>query len=391
VRRFNFHVVGLPHLSVSKTNSFCAYTQKVLNFCRMMRQLGHYVCLYGAPYREGDEVPADLADEFHLVVTPTEQHAEFGCYGHPAELVGRLQHDPRTPFWQKVNERTTAAIAASGKAGFVCVIGGSAHAPLATGALPVVEFGIGYSGTFADFRVFESYSHMHLVYGADKGYEPDGQYYDAVIPNYFDLADFGYCGLPHEGYLLYVGRMCYRKGIQTVDQLAQHLGMPVKYAGHGAEEMSDGLRTDDGCLLTAASREYVGVVDVARRRQLMQRAKAVIAPTVYVEPFGGVVVEAMLCGTPVITTDWGAFTETVDHGVNGFRCRTLDQFCRAVRSVDALSREVIYRNAAQRWGLQRVMWQYQEYFEMLDDLRGAGWEHTGAHRPLDWLQVRSNR
>jgi glycosyltransferase involved in cell wall biosynthesis len=49
-------------------------------------------------------------------------------------------------------------------------------------------------------------------------------------------------------------------------------------------------------------------------------------PRCYIEPFGGSGVEVLLCGTPLIAVDYGAFTETIIDGVNGFRCHTLHLF-----------------------------------------------------------------
>jgi glycosyltransferase involved in cell wall biosynthesis len=68
----------------------------------------------------------------------------------------------------------------------------------------------------------------------------------------------------------------------------------------------------------------------------MSRAKAVFVPTQYFEPFGGVAVEAQMCGTPVISSDFGVFNETVLHGITGYRCRTLDQYVWAINNVHKL-------------------------------------------------------
>ncbi len=81
----------------------------------------------------------------------------------------------------------------------------------------------------------------------------------------------------------------------------------------------------------------------------------------------------MLSGTPVITTDHGAYSETVVNGVNGYRCRTLKDFMSAVDAVQDLDRGVIARNAAAKYSLEQGSWMYGEYFNRLSSLYGAGW------------------
>jgi glycosyltransferase involved in cell wall biosynthesis len=68
--------------------------------------------------------------------------------------------------------------------------------------------------------------------------------------------------------------------------------------------------------------------------------------TYYVEPFGNMVIEANLCGTPAITTDWGGFTETVLEGKTGYRIRDFKSLLTAIESIDKIQ-PIDCRN----WGL----------------------------------------
>jgi glycosyltransferase involved in cell wall biosynthesis len=89
----------------------------------------------------------------------------------------------------------------------------------------------------------------------------------------------------------------------------------------------------------------------------------------------------MMTGTPVITTDWGAFTETVEQGVTGWRCRTLGEFAWAVRYAGTLDRNEIRSNAYNLYSTDEVRHDYDRYFTRLATLSGAGWYDEKEMQP----------
>ena len=93
----------------------------------------------------------------------------------------------------------------------------------------------------------------------------------------------------------------------------------------------------------------------------------------YLEPFGNIVPEAHLCGTPTITTDWGAFTETNINGLTGYRCRSFQEFCDATEKVKSLNPAQIWRRAVDIYSLDVTAQKYDKYFNKLLTLWGDGW------------------
>jgi glycosyltransferase involved in cell wall biosynthesis len=105
----------------------------------------------------------------------------------------------------------------------------------------------------------------------------------------------------------------------------------------------------------------------------MGGAAATLMPTIYVEPFGGVAVESMMCGTPVVTTDFGAFTETVVEGVSGYRFQTLQEAVDRTVLAMELDREAVRQHAVDLYSLDAVEPLYDRWFTNLDGLWGEGW------------------
>ncbi len=71
--------------------------------------------------------------------------------------------------------------------------------------------------------------------------------------------------------------------------------------------------------------------------QLLRHAKALILPS-YGEVFGLIVIEAMACGTPVITSRDGAFPEIITNGVDGYICPDQAHYKTAINNIDNIDR-----------------------------------------------------
>lgn len=350
-----FHVVALPHTNTTEEFTACAYTEKIRKFCIMMKNLGHTVFLYAGEFNEAP------CDEHIQCISEEERLQAVGNNHYSA-----ASFDWTLPHWVKFNKNVIDCISQRIEhRDFICLIAGYASKPVAD-AFPSeisVEFGIGYGGSFANYKVFESYAWMHSCYGS-KVTDPhalDGKFYDTVIPSYIDVNDFPVRDTPDD-YYLYIGRLIERKGYQIAVDVCRRLGKRLIIAGAGTPP-------DYG--------EYVGVVGTEERGRLMAGAIATFVPTIYVEPFGTVAVEAMACGSPVISTDWGAFTETVIDGVTGFRCHTLREFMDAAIAAPSLDRKAISRYSKERYGLDTVGLMYDRYFRRLQTLWGAGWHELG--------------
>lgn len=346
-----FHVVSLPHTQTTLDYTACAFTEKVRKFCIMMKNVGHHVTLYS-----GDQNQA-----------PCDEHVQCYTEKDRLEAVGPFHYtmasfDSSKPHWVRFNNKVIQELAPRlEQQDFICIIGGYSNKPIAD-AYPshmTVEFGIGYPGTFAKYRVFESYAWMHTVYGAEArlASAADGRFFDAVIPAYIEQELFPFVEEPDD-YYLFMGRLTERKGYQIAADVCKHMGVELLIAGQGTPP-SYGT--------------YVGVVGAQRRAELFGHAIASFAPTIYVEPFGTVVIESQMCGTPALTTDWGAFTETVVNGLSGYRCRTLKDFIEAAGKAKELDRKKIREYAEGRYSLEVVQLQYDAYFKKLLTLWEDGW------------------
>jgi len=273
------------------------------------------------------------------------KHYEMVHYGIPGAQVDCEHVDINTtPVEIRLfNERAGAQIRKRSDKGDIIVCFFGIDNQLACKMNPeciAVEPSIGYrtSGIFSDYRVFTSYAQMHFFYG-ERGMLMNPSWFDAVIGNPFTIEEFEYSETK-EDYFLHFGRVCEEKGIHLAIQATEKLGKKLKIAGPGSLH-------DLGYSNVPDHVEVIGYVnDAEQRMKLMKNAKALFGLTYYVEPFGNMIIEANLCGTPVITTDWGAFPEIVLEGDTGYRIRDFKSLLTAIENIDKIS-----PYDCRKWGL----------------------------------------
>ena len=323
----------------------------------MMHARGHEVYLYA-----GEENEAACTELIPCISTAYQR--ECGFKGPDDSL--KVQYDNSLPYWLQMQRNAVKSIRKRMETtDFLCLISGDQW-PISQGVpeLACVEYAVGYQGIQAPYRVFASYAWMHAVYGWKYGaYAADPSDFDAVIPHFFNPDEFP-LQTEKEDYFLYIGRLTDRKGWRIAQDVCERKGVRLLVAG----------RPEPGQEFDGYG-EYLGVLDTKTRAEVVGKARAIFMPTRYIEPFGCVAAEALLCGTPVISSDTGGATEIVRQGQDGYRCRSLSDYMNAVDEVQEFyapdDYEEISRAARARFGHAQVGAQYERYFAKLAD--GRGW------------------
>tara|TARA_A100001015_G_scaffold196704_1_gene219383 strand:- start:911 stop:2035 length:1125 start_codon:yes stop_codon:yes gene_type:complete len=366
-------VLGIPHTITRKDYCACAFTMKVLKFCKMMKNRGHYIIHYG---HEDSEV---LCDEHVTLITNKDFEIAYGSYDWKTQF---FKNNIGDHCHIEFNKRGTLEVEKRLKnKDFVLAFWGYGHGGIVKhcnnlGNCITVEPGIGYSNPSLKYRVYESYAIMHYVLGIEK---KNPTWYDVVIPNYFEPSEFEFSN-EKQDYFLCLGRIIKCKGVHIAIQATQKLNVKLMVAGQGD------ICSNLGYTSIPDNVEYVGYANITKRRELMKNAKALILLSDYVEPFGGVTIECLLSGTPIITSDWGVFSETNIHGITGYRCRTFEHITWAIKNIDKIHPENCRSWAITNFSCEKIATRYEEYFYQLNNLWEKGWYQDNKEREnLDWL------
>jgi glycosyltransferase involved in cell wall biosynthesis len=167
-----------------------------------------------------------------------------------------------------------------------------------------------------------------------------------------------------------VGRVTREKGVAEAIEVARRTGRRLIIAAKVHEvaerELFDTVvqpAIEEGIV------DWRGEVGTEERDELMAGALATLMLGAWPEPFGLVAIESMATGTPVIARRAGAYTETIEHGVNGFLVDDIDEAVLAVARVERLDRTALSRDARSRFSVDTMLDAYESAFRAVIEQR----------------------
>lgn len=354
-----FHVPSIHYNVTSKENTVCAFTQQIVNFCAMMTRRGHDVFHYG-----DQNSKIECTENVPIVRRQSYDHTVVLAHFGPDDEFNRMV----------VEEILKRRIVGD----FLLCFWGMGHKSIADSFkndpyIFVVEPSIGYKECFADFRVYTSYALLHSHVTDVNEQMPA---YHVVIPCSIDVDDFE-PRIKKDDYFLFLGRLNFDKGLELAIQTTEQAGQKLIVAGPGGQFREWPPHV-----------QYVGCANLNQRKKLLAGAKATLFLTLYMEPFGCVVAESLMSGTPVISFDWGAPSENIIHGKTGYRCRNVDHIVWAIQNIDTIQPGDCYSWARANYSFDKIASMYEEYFlSIIDVYVGKGFYHINTNRSqLSWLE-----
>ncbi len=168
-------------------------------------------------------------------------------------------------------------------------------------------------------------------------------------------------------YLAFLGRISPEKGVERAVEIAKRAGLPLKIAAKVDKADAEFFREVIRPLLRHPLIEYVGEIGEKEKNDFIGKALALLAPIDWPEPFGLVFIEAMACGTPVITRPRGSAPELIENGRTGFVVESVTEAVDAVRRVSEIDRAACRRIFERRFTSRRMAEDYLQIYSGLAD------------------------
>jgi glycosyltransferase involved in cell wall biosynthesis len=160
------------------------------------------------------------------------------------------------------------------------------------------------------------------------------------------------------GYLAFLGRISPEKRVDRAIAIAQRTGMELRIAAKVDPVDAEYFDAKIVPLMGDPLIRYVGEIGEREKQDFLGRARALLFPIDWPEPFGLVTIEAMACGTPVIAYNRGAVPEIIAHGKTGFIVDDVDSAVEAAGRIGDIDRGACRAEFERRFVASRMAREY---------------------------------
>jgi len=169
-------------------------------------------------------------------------------------------------------------------------------------------------------------------------------------------------------FVAFVGRLARVKGPHTAIDVAERAGVQIRVGGDVHVVDREFGEREVIPRLTRPHVHYLGPVGMGVKVPLLRDARALLAPIEWDEPFGLILIEAMLSGCPVVAFARGSVPELVEQGVTGFVAPDQDELVELIRpggAVDHFDRERCRARAVERFDRSRMVAEHEALYQRL--------------------------
>jgi glycosyltransferase involved in cell wall biosynthesis len=179
-------------------------------------------------------------------------------------------------------------------------------------------------------------------------------------------------------YLAFLGRIAPEKRPDRAIAIATACEQPLRIAAKVDPADQEYFEREIRPLLDNPLVDYIGEIDETEKDEFLGRAKALLFPIDWPEPFGLVMIEALACGVPVVAFRGGSVQEVIDDGVTGFIVDTLEDAVAATREVSQLDRHQCREAFERRFSVSRMATDYLALYQQLISQRNHSSMLTGV-------------
>jgi glycosyltransferase involved in cell wall biosynthesis len=183
------------------------------------------------------------------------------------------------------------------------------------------------------------------------------------------------------GYVAFLGRFAAEKAPHLAIDAARAAGVRLVLGGTAhevAESQAYFERELKPRSLASADLTWSGELAHGPKLRLLGGARALLFPLAWEEPFGLVMIEAMLVGTPVIAFARGSAPEVIEDGVTGFLVKNVQEMAQRIRQLDQIDRGRCRARAQERWSSERMARDYVALYEQIAHKASGRVSHTRA-------------